>query len=96
MNKFVDFYNKVIADESSKKELSSILSGKTLNDASDEQLEKVGQIAKRLGFDITTSEAREFLNSGDKKLSSEDLDAVAGGKPQGSFIKKEPPLPTGN
>ncbi len=80
MSKFEDFYAKVLADEGAKKEISSILAGKSLEAASDEQLEKIGGLAKRLGFEITVAEAREFMKKGDKKLSEEDLDAVAGGK----------------
>ena len=40
-------------------------------------------MAKKLGFDITVAEAREFLKS-DKKLDEDDLDAVAGGSDKSS------------
>ena len=80
MSKFVDFYNKALADASSKKELAAILDGKPMESATDEQLEKIGAVAKKLGFDITLDEARKYLTPGDKKLEEEDLDAVAGGK----------------
>ncbi len=79
MSKFQDFYAKALADANVTKELSDILAGKALEAASDEQLEKVSGVAKRLGFDITVAEARNFLKEGDKKLSDDDLDAVAGG-----------------
>lgn len=80
MRKFQDFYAKVLADEGAKKEISSILAGKPLEAASDEQLKKIGAVAKRLGIDITLAEARSYFKQGDKKLSETDLDAVAGGK----------------
>ena len=92
MSKFQDFYAKVLADEGAKKEISSILAGKALEAASDEQLEKIGGLAKRLGFEITVAEAREFMKKGDKKLSEDDLDAVAGG---GLFDKDTSKSPAG-
>ena len=79
MSKFVDFYNKVVADAGAKKEVAAILGGTPIESATDEQLEKIGALAKKLGFDSTLAEAREFLKSGDKKLTAGDLDAVAGG-----------------
>ncbi len=83
MRKFQDFYAKVRTDEGAKKEISSILAGKALEAASDEQLKKIGEVAKRLGFDISLDEVRNYLKEGDKKLSEEDLDAVAGGGSSG-------------
>ncbi len=80
MSKFQDFYLKSIADADAKKEIAAILDGKPMEEATDEQLEKVGAVAKRLGFDITVAEARDFLVPSNQKLSEDDLDSVAGGK----------------
>lgn len=79
MSKFQDFYLKSIADADAKKEIAAILDGKPMEEATDEQLEKVGAVAKRLGFDITVAEARDFLVPSNQKLSEDDLDSVAGG-----------------
>ena len=79
MNKFHEFYTKIVADEEAAKEISAILEGKPMSAASDEQLEKIGAVAKRLGLDISLADARDFLKAEDKSLSDDDLDAVAGG-----------------
>jgi hypothetical protein len=80
MSKVSDFYVKATADESAKKELSAILGGKKIDDATDEELVKIGELAKKLGFDITVDEAKAYLNGDDAELDDNDLDAVAGGK----------------
>ncbi len=79
MSKVTDFYAKAIADEASKKELTDILGSKPINEASDEQLVKIGELAKKLGFDITLEEAKAYLTSEEAELEEDDLDAVAGG-----------------
>ena len=86
MSKFQDFYVKATADAEAKKELVAILDGKAINKATDAQLEKISAIAKRLGFDITVSEAKEYLTANGKELSEGDLDAVAGGEGTGKGI----------
>jgi hypothetical protein len=82
MSKVSDFYAKAVADEASKNELITILGDKKLTEASDEQLIKVGELAKKIGFEITLDEAKAYLNGGDE-LDEDDLDAVAGGKGSG-------------
>jgi hypothetical protein len=82
MSKISDFYAKATADETSKNELIAILGDKKLTEASDEQLVKVGELAKKIGFEITIDEAKAYLNGGDE-LDEDDLDAVAGGKGSG-------------
>ena len=80
MSKVTDFYAKAMADESAKAEISSILGGTEINAATDEQLVKIGEVAKKLGFDITVDEAKAYLNPEEAELDEDDLDAVAGGK----------------
>ncbi|MCM1328251.1 MAG: hypothetical protein NC253_02325 [Ruminococcus sp.] len=79
MSKISEFYAKAISDEGSKAKLGEILGGKKIGEASDEQLEKIGVLAKELGFEITVGEAKEYL-SGDAELDDDELDSVAGGK----------------
>ncbi len=80
VSKFCDFYEKLISDESTRKRAADILNGKTMENASDEQLEALSVIAGELGYSITVSEAREFLDPEEAALNDDDLDAVAGGK----------------
>lgn len=79
MSKMNDFYVAVLSDNEARKEFSSILDGKEIDKANDEQLEKIGALAERLGYKITLSEAKAFLKESSCKLSEEELDAVAGG-----------------
>ncbi len=79
MSKISEFYAKALADESAKKELITILGENKIEEASDEQLTKVGELAKKLGYDITVEEAKAYLNRDDSELADDDLDAVAGG-----------------
>lgn len=80
MSKVSEFYAKAVADESAKKELITILGDKKFTEASDDQLAKIGELAKRLGFEITIDEAKAYLNGDHSELDEEELDAVAGGK----------------
>lgn len=80
MSKVSEFYAKALADEAAKKELITILGDNKIEEASDEQLVKVGDLAKKLGYDITVDEAKAYLNGDDTELDEDDLDAVAGGK----------------
>lgn len=97
MSKVSEFYAKAMADEGAKAELAAILEGKAVNDANDEQLEKIGELAKKLGYEITIEEAKEYINGNEAELDDDDLDAVAGGK--GVYIRYESPqdnVDTGN
>lgn len=80
MSKVSEFYAKALADDSAKKELIVILGDNKIENASDEQLKKVGELAKKLGYDITVEEAKAYLNGDNAELDEDDLDAVAGGK----------------
>lgn len=88
MSKMADFYAKVISDEKLRAQLSEILGGKELAQASDAELEKIGALAKSVGFDITLDEAKAYLASEAKDLSDEALDAVAGGVNKGKVTCK--------
>ena len=88
VNKITEFYAKVMADEKLKSKLEKILDGKDITEATDEQLEQIGDIAKELDYDITLEEAKEFIKEGEFQLSDEDLDAVAGGTNKGKVICK--------
>ncbi len=79
MSKVTEFYAKALSDEKTKSKLGEILAGKSINEADDSQLEKIGELAKELGFEITIDEAKSFLNNSDGELSDDDLEAVAGG-----------------
>lgn len=80
MSKFTDFYKKAVANDEAKKELTAILGDREFKEATDEQLEKLSGLAKKLGFDITVEEARAYLNNANTELDDDELDAVAGGK----------------
>ena len=89
MEKIAEFYGKVMADKDLHAKLSEILANKPIVDASDEELQKIGALAKTLGFDIDLSEAKAYLQSDMAKVSDEALDAVAGGKGQKVRCKGE-------
>lgn len=80
MSKISDFYAKAMADESAKAKLEAILGGKEFSEASEEELTKIGELAKELGYEITLEEVKEFLNPAEAELEDDDLDTVAGGK----------------
>lgn len=86
MSKVSEFYAKALADEAAKNELIVILGDKKIEEASDEQLAKVGDLAKKLGFDITVEEAKAYLKGGEAELDEGDLEAVAGGKGGGGNV----------
>lgn len=80
MSKVAEFYQKAMADPAAKAELAAILNGKDIAAATEEDLAKIGEVAKKLGYEITVEEAKEYLNPAEAELSDDDLDAVAGGK----------------
>ncbi len=79
MSKMSDFYTKVVSDAELRAKVNTVLGGKDIANLSDQDLEKLGEIAKAAGFDITLDEAKEYLKAEAKELSDEALDAVAGG-----------------
>lgn len=80
MSKISEFYIKAMSDQTAKEELVKILDGRDFSSADDEKLIKIGELAGRLGFDITMEEMKAFLDSKEGELDEEALDAVAGGK----------------
>ena len=88
MSKFNDFYGKITEDEKIAKEVAIVLGGDTFENASDEKLFKIGEIAKKAGFEFTLDEARAYFGEGE--LEDDDLDAVAGGKPDNTIPMPRP------
>ena len=80
MSKITEFYAKAAADEGARVKLQDILGGKDIHSASDDELVKIGELAKEMGYDISIDEAKAFLDPIDSELDDDDLDAVAGGK----------------
>ena len=78
MNKVTTFYNKVLSDEKSKKEYFGIAGDTELEKLSAEQISKLGELAKKIGIEISEEEFHEYVSGGE--LDDDDLDAVAGGK----------------
>ena len=81
--KIAEFYAKVTDDAALKTKVEKILGGKEITEATDDQLKKIGDIAKELGYNFTIDEVKEFISSGDVQLSDDALDAVAGGVSKG-------------
>ena len=79
MDKMAIFYAKVIADKGLRDKVAGILKGKDINQATDEQLAQIGELAKSTGYDITLEEAKDYLAADAKDLSDEAHEAVAGG-----------------
>lgn len=80
MDKFSEFYVKVMENDIAKKEFAEILEDRNIEEASDKQLLRMGKLAKKLGMEITLDEAKNYLRPSEKELADDDLDAVAGGK----------------
>lgn len=87
MSKINDFYVTAISNADSRKRIEKILGGNNFFEASDEQLFKIGELAKNLGFDINIDEARDFLCSDEKEIGDDELDSVAGGKNQTHYTE---------
>ena len=85
MDKVADFYAKVMASEDLQDKLGNILQGKNIVDATDDDLQKIGEVAKAAGFDITLEAAKAYIQSDEAAVSDEALDAVAGGNQKGKF-----------
>ena len=87
MSKMTNFYAKVMGDASLKAEYEAALGGRNILSATDEELMKIGDIAKKAGFDITVQEAKAFLDPEEVVLDTDDLDAVAGGDKYDDFLR---------
>ncbi len=85
MGKVADFYAKVMASEELQGKLGDILQGKNIVEATEDDLKKIGELAKTAGFDITMEEAKAYIQSDEVAVSDEALDAVAGGVQKGKF-----------
>ena len=82
-DKIAEFYTKVTEDENCKAEVEKILGGKEITEATDDQLKAIGEIAKKMGYNFTIDEVKDFIASGDVQLSDDALDNVAGGVNKG-------------
>ena len=80
MNKVAEFYAEALENNDAKAKLVEILGATRIDEADDAQLEKVGAVAKELGYDFTIEDAKNYLNPADGEISDDDLDEVAGGK----------------
>ena len=83
MDKFKQFYAQAMADDAVKAEVQKILGETSIDKATDEQLIKLGKLAKTLGIDISLEEAKAYLSKshdGEGEISANELQAVAGGK----------------
>ena len=85
MSKMADFYAKVVADADLRAKMTEILGDTKISKATDEQLAKIGEIAKAAGFEVSLEEAKTYLASEAKDLSDDALDAVAGGTVKGGI-----------
>ena len=85
MSKFNDFFKIIMENSELKAEVAGVLGDEPFEKASDEQLVKIGEIAKKVGFDFTIDEAKEFFSCGE--LDDDDLDAVAGGKGDTTVVR---------
>ncbi len=83
MDKFKQFYAQAVADDAVKDEVKKILGKTPIEDATDEQLIKLGELAKTIGLDIALTEAKAYLakshDDEEGELSADELQAVAGG-----------------
>ena len=85
MDKFKQFYVQAMADDSVRAEVKKILGRTPVDEATDDQLIKLGELAKTLGLDISVKEAKAYLGNADDddeegEISADELQAVAGGK----------------
>ncbi len=76
MSKLYDFLEKAAGDDASSARINSILGGSKFEDATDEQLGEICEVAKKLGFDIAPDDIKEGEV---RELSEDELDDVAGG-----------------
>ena len=82
--KIAEFYAKVTEDDALKAKLEKILGGNDITEATDDQLKKIGDIAKEMGYNFTIDEVKDFIASGEVQLSDDALDNVAGGVNKGA------------
>lgn len=84
MDKFKQFYTQAMTDEAVGTEVKKILGKTSIDEATDDQLTKLGELAKTLGLDISLTEAKAYLakshDDEEGEISPDELQAVAGGK----------------
>ena len=84
MDKFKQFYAQAMTDDAVRAEVKKILGKTPVEDATDDQLIKLGELAKTIGLDIALEEAKAYLGNADDdeegELSADELQAVAGGE----------------
>ena len=92
MDKFKQFYAQSVADDTIGAEVKKILGKTPVEDATDDQLIKLGELAKTLGLDIALDEAKAYLaksHDDEGEISADELQAVAGGKGEVSSTPPE-------
>ena len=77
MNKAVEFYNRIMQDETLKAKLRGIIGDESPDKLSDEVLGRLKDMAKVLGFELTSGEIKDYLSQ--NELSDDELVGVAGG-----------------
>lgn len=78
LDKFNKFYAELSENESLRAEVEKILGENTFDNAGDEQLLKIGDIARNIGLEFDLDEVKAYF--ADSELDDEALDSVAGGK----------------
>ncbi len=76
MSKLYDFLEKAAADDAAAAEINNILGENKFEDATDEQLGEICEVAKKLGFDIAPDDIKE---STIRELAEDELADIAGG-----------------
>ena len=84
MDKFKEYYVQAMTDDSVRAEVKKILGRTSVDEATDEQLIQLGELAKTLGLDIALDEAKAYLSKShddeEGEISADELQAIAGGK----------------
>lgn len=94
MDKFQEFYTQTMTNDAVRAEVKKIIGKTPVNEATDEQLIQLGELAKTLGLDFSLEEVKAYFgNEADDdevELSSSELQAVAGGKWHQAPLSKNP------
>ncbi len=84
MDKFQEFYTRAMSDDAVRAEVKKIIGKTPVEDATDEQILQLGELAKTLGINISLDEAKAYFAAQDAdeegEISADELEAVAGGK----------------
>ena len=83
MDKFKEFYTRTMSDDAVRAEVKKIIGKTPVEDATDEQLLQLGELAKTLGINISLDEAKAYFAKStaykEGEVSADELQAVAGG-----------------